>query len=116
MEVLKPFHRNLKKYDSFVISMCIEGDCEVRVRQTGEVVLLRQGHSMLMPAAIADYDHAIALDRNLAEAYYNRGLVYIKTNHIEKGVADLSKAGEMGLYSAYSLIKKYNIEMKKKQN
>ena len=56
MEVLKPFHRNLKKYDSFVISMCIEGDCEVRVRQTGEVVLLRQGHSMLMPAAIADYD------------------------------------------------------------
>jgi tetratricopeptide (TPR) repeat protein len=68
------------------------------------------------PAAIADYDHAIALDRNLAEAYYNRGLVYIKTNHIEKGVADLSKAGEMGLYSAYSLIKKYNIEMKKKQN
>ena len=56
MEVLKPFHRNLKKYDSFVISMCIEGDCEVRVRQTGEVVLLRTGHSMLMPAAIADYD------------------------------------------------------------
>lgn len=56
MEVLKPFHRNLRKYDSFVISMCIEGDCEVHVRSTGEVVLLRQGRSMLMPAAIADYD------------------------------------------------------------
>ena len=56
MEVCKPFHRNLCKYDSFIITMCIEGDCMIRMRSTGEEVLLRQGHSTLIPAAIADYD------------------------------------------------------------
>ena len=56
MEVSKPFHRDLRKYDSFIITMCIEGDCKIRVRSTGEEIVLRQGHSTLIPAAIADYD------------------------------------------------------------
>ena len=56
MEVTTPFHRNMMKYDSFVISMCIEGDCAIRVRATGDIVTLRSGHSTLIPAAIADYD------------------------------------------------------------
>lgn len=56
MEVSKPFHRDLKKYDSFIITMCISGDCKVRVRSTGEEILLNQGNSTLIPAAIADYD------------------------------------------------------------
>lgn len=56
MEISKPFHRNLLKYDSFIITMCIAGDCKIHVRSTGEEVLLKQGHSALIPAAIADYD------------------------------------------------------------
>ena len=56
MEVSKPFHRDLKKYDSFVITMCIEGDCKIRVRSTGDEIVLKQGNSTLIPAAIADYD------------------------------------------------------------
>lgn len=56
MEVSKPFHRDLKKYDSFIITMCIEGDCKIHVRSTGGEVLLKQGNSTLIPAAIADYD------------------------------------------------------------
>ena len=56
MELSQPFHRNLIKYDSFVISMCLQGDCTLRVRSTGEEILLREGHSTLIPAAIADYD------------------------------------------------------------
>lgn len=56
LEVSKPFHRDLKKYDSFIITMCIEGDCKIRVRSTGDEVLLKQGNSTLIPAAIADYD------------------------------------------------------------
>lgn len=56
MEVFKSFHRNLKKYDSFVITMCIEGDCKIRVRSTGDEIELKQGNSTLIPAAIADYD------------------------------------------------------------
>jgi mannose-6-phosphate isomerase len=50
------FHRNLLKYDSFVITMCIEGDCRIRLRATGEMTLLREGCSVLIPAVLADYD------------------------------------------------------------
>ena len=56
LELRDRFHRNLLKYDSFIISMCIEGDCKLRVRSTGDEVLLKEGHSALIPAAIADYD------------------------------------------------------------
>ena len=57
--------------------------------------------------AIDDYTKAIAIDANLAEAYYNRGLVHLRKKETEKAVADLSKAGERGLYKAYGIIKKY---------
>ena len=57
--------------------------------------------------AVDDYTQAIELDRNLAEAWYNRGLVHIYANRINEGISDLSKAGELGLYDAYSVIKKY---------
>ena len=56
MEVSRPFHRDLRKYDSFVISMCLEGACTLRMRPTGDEVLLQSAHSVLIPAAIADYD------------------------------------------------------------
>ncbi len=55
-EMTGTFHRNLLKYDSFVISACIEGDCKVRIRQTGDEILLKEGYSTLIPAQIADYD------------------------------------------------------------
>ena len=57
--------------------------------------------------AIDDYTRAIDLDSGLAEAYYNRGLALIYSGQLEKGIEDLSKAGELGLYDAYSVIKKY---------
>jgi mannose-6-phosphate isomerase len=55
-ETATMFHRNLLKYDSFVITMCIEGDCSIRLRATGEEILLREGHSTLIPAVLANYD------------------------------------------------------------
>lgn len=58
-------------------------------------------------AAIVSYDEAIELEPNLAEAYYNRGLTYIFLGENARGVADLSKAGELGLYNAYNLIKRF---------
>lgn len=57
--------------------------------------------------AIEDYSVAIALDEAVAEAYFNRGIANILADRKEDGVADLSKAGELGLYEAYSIIKKY---------
>ena len=56
MDINQPMHRNLIKYDSFIITMCMEGDCKIHVRSTGEEILLKQGYSALIPAAIADYD------------------------------------------------------------
>ncbi len=55
-ETTDVFHRNLIKYDSFIISMCIEGDCKIRLRETGEEIMLPEGNSCLIPACIADYD------------------------------------------------------------
>ena len=58
--------------------------------------------------ALDDYTRALEIDANLAEAWYNRGLVYLYSDKTAQGVADLSKAGELGLYDAYSVIKKYS--------
>ena len=56
IEIQAPFHRNLLKYDSFVISMCIEGTCKLVMRTNGTEITLTEGHTALIPAAIADYD------------------------------------------------------------
>jgi tetratricopeptide (TPR) repeat protein len=58
-------------------------------------------------SAIVDYTAAISLNDRFAEAYYNRGLAKIYTGNTEGGVADLSKAGELGMYQAYSVIKRF---------
>ena len=58
-------------------------------------------------AAISYYTQAIKADSDFAEAYFNRGLTYIYINEVEKGIADLSKAGELGIYQAYNLITRF---------
>ena len=55
-ESTRPFHRNLMKYDSFVICMSLEGDCRIRIKTTGDEIAVPHGNSCLIPAAIADYD------------------------------------------------------------
>ena len=59
-------------------------------------------------AAIASYDTALSIEPNLAEAYFNRGLTYIFLGENNRGIADLSKAGELGLYNAYNIIKRFS--------
>lgn len=58
-------------------------------------------------AAISYYTQAISADSDFAEAYFNRGLTYIYIGDNEKGLADLSKAGELGIYQAYNLISRF---------
>lgn len=57
--------------------------------------------------AIDYYTKAIAQDGDFAEAYFNRGLTFVYTGENEKGLADLSKAGELGIYQAYNLITRF---------
>ena len=61
-----------------------------------------------MPAALADFDKAIELDETLAEAWYNRGLVLVLLNRMDEAFSDLSHAGELGIYSAYNIIKRFS--------
>ena len=58
--------------------------------------------------AIDDYTIALRIDNRLAEAYYNRGIARAKSGNKQTAIQDLSKAGEPGLYDAYSVIKRLN--------
>jgi hypothetical protein len=42
----------------------------------------------------------------MGEAYYNRGFVYLKLGNKDAGIADLSKAGELGIIPSYNLLKR----------
>lgn len=57
--------------------------------------------------AIVNYTQAIKIDSDFAEAYFNRGLTYLFIGEDTKGLADLSKAGELGIYKVYNLIQRF---------
>ena len=57
--------------------------------------------------AVEEYDKAIAIEPEFAEAFYNRCLVKILMNDVEGGAKDLSRAGELGIKTAYNVIKRY---------
>ncbi len=57
--------------------------------------------------AIQVYTRVIQQDKEMAEAYFNRGLLYIYTGQKALANADLSKAGELGIVEAYNIIKRY---------
>ena len=63
-----------------------------------------------LPEAFADYTRAIEINPSFAEAYYNRGLVQIFMKDTRKGFLDISKAGELGIESAYDVLKTYSQE------
>lgn len=55
--------------------------------------------------AIKHFSEAIDSDNMLAEAYYNRALLLLEQGEKDKARQDLSKAGELGLYKAYAILK-----------
>lgn len=57
--------------------------------------------------AIANYSKAIELEKDFAEAYFNRGLTRLYLGEKTSGIEDLSKAGELGIYISYNIIKRY---------
>ena len=57
-------------------------------------------------SAIGSFNEAIAIKPDLGEAFYNRGLMYFKLGNREKGVADLSNAGELGVLPSYNVLKR----------
>lgn len=57
--------------------------------------------------AIGSYNKALAIYPYMADAYFNRGLILIYLKDKEKGCIDLSRAGELGVADAYSIIARY---------
>ena len=63
-----------------------------------------------LPEAFEDFSRAIELNPLFAEAFYNRGMTQIYMKDTRKGCLDLSKAGELGIASAYEILKRYTGE------
>jgi len=68
----------------------------------GNVYMMMQDYT----SSISAYTSAIAIKPDFGEAYYNRGLVYLRLGNKEKGLADLSKAGELGILPSYNVLKR----------
>ena len=57
-------------------------------------------------SAMADFTQALQIDPKMGEAYFNRGLANAFNGDKDKGISDLSKAGELGVIEAYNVIKR----------
>lgn len=64
--------------------------------------------------AIEAFTHAVTLDSRLPEAYYNRGILHLRSGHTEEARADFSQAGQLGLYKAYAQLKQITSTASKK--
>ena len=74
-----------------------------------EYIIYNKGCAYL---SAKDYDNAeksftraLEVSPRFAEAYYNRALARLALNRKAEALGDLSRAGELGLYEAYSVIK-----------
>lgn len=54
-----------------------------------------------------EFTKAISIEPRFAEAWFNRGLIKLIKGEKQSGCADVSKAGELGLNQAYSIIQKF---------
>lgn len=89
-------------------------DKTIALRPDFRFAYLNKGNTSVLvkklPEAILHYTQAIAAQKNFAEAYFNRGLIYINLGEKDNAIADLSKAGELGIYQAYNLIKRFGVK------
>ena len=70
---------------------------------SGHVYVRQQNYQ----SALDNFSKSITLTPSFAEAYFNRGLTHIYLKKRDEGISDLSKAGELGLYSSYNVIKRF---------
>ncbi|HIY36735.1 MAG TPA: tetratricopeptide repeat protein [Candidatus Paraprevotella stercorigallinarum] len=91
--------------------MAVHPDFVIYLYNMGNVYFAMNDYVM----AVEKYTQAIERDPQFAAAYYNRGVVRLMQNERDAGIKDLSRAGELGLYSAYNLIKRYSKEAQEKE-
>ena len=95
---------------SVLMSVVADWDKLISLQPRLAIAYFNKGNTLLemqdYVEALKCYDKAIQLDVTLGEAYYNRGYVYLKMGNKDAGVADLSKAGELGIVPSYNLLKR----------
>ena len=66
LKTKKTFHRNLLSYDTFVVYLCLQGNCKIKMRDENSegTISLKQGNSCLVPASSANYDIIPDNDKN----------------------------------------------------
>ncbi len=85
-------------------------DTVIRLSPNMAVAYFNKGNVLfeLEEYALAEnaYTKAIDIKPDFGEAYYNRGYIALKTGRQTEGVADLGKAGELGILPAYNVLKR----------
>jgi len=94
MQVMQDYDKVLQLSPDFVYAWYNRGN--IRVQQKD------------YRSALEDYNKAIELAPGFAQAWYNRGITRIYLGEREDGLRDLSRAGELGLYKAYNIIKRFS--------
>lgn len=59
------------------------------------------------PGAVSDFDEAITLKPDYAEAYYNRGVAYYQLQQPDRACADWQEASRLGFKQANEIISQY---------
>lgn len=75
---------------------------------------LKAGIAEFLSAA-ADYTKIIGLQSDNGNAYYNRGICYANINLKNNACDDLNRAGELGFFEAYEVIRKFCMKEKEKK-
>lgn len=57
--------------------------------------------------ALLDFSKAIEVNPDFAYAWFNRGITHIYLGNRAQGISDLRMAGQLGMYKAYNLIKRF---------
>lgn len=112
--MIAEYEKGLTPQEAALRKAGVTGDFEQLCRKADDNAYILYCYGTFC-ARMKDYDKAaelltkaLSLDAQMAQAYYNRGLVFLETGKVQQAKSDLSKAGELGLYNAYSLMKKKN--------
>ena len=105
--VPKDQERRILDYDLIIADLekaiILQPDFEFAHYNLGMIYALKRDFN----EAVKHFSQAIVCNSEFAEAWFNRGLIRIYLEEEDLGTMDLSKAGELGVYDAYNVIKRY---------
>lgn len=95
-------------------SVCNDLEKALKLMPGNEFILYNLGCAYFekkdFAGAESYFSKAIKINSRFAEAYYNRALSRLQTGKKEEAASDLSHAGELGLYDAYSILRQNRLK------